>query len=137
MQYHENAKRIEPKVEIKGAAQLYTDKQRLSEIMRNLISNAIIYTSKKRRNPYVHIKVKITQKKCSISVEDNGVGIKKSFQKDIFKMFFRANDKVSGSGIGLYIVEQSVNKLGGSIEVESKLHVGTKFQIVLPNNNPV
>ena len=135
MQYHTNAKKISKSVSVKGA-KLYSDSQRLQEIMRNLISNAIIYSSAERVNSFVSVKVRCGQNVCTIIVEDNGIGIKKVFQDKIFQMFYRANEQVEGSGIGLYIVQQSIHKLGGEVHVESKLNSGTKFTLTIPNNLP-
>lgn len=135
MQYHTNAKRIEKKIVVKGA-KLFSDSKRLQEVLRNLISNAVIYSSKERENSFIHVNVRCGTKTCKIIVEDNGLGIKKAYLDKIFGMFYRANDKVEGSGIGLYIVEQSVQKLGGKVKVESKLNKGATFTITLPNNTP-
>lgn len=136
MQYHKNAKKITKSVVVKGA-KLFSDSQRLQEVLRNLISNAIIYSSKERINSFVKVKVRCGQNLCTVVVEDNGIGIKKGYQDKIFQMFYRANEHVEGSGIGLYIVQQSINKLGGEVHVESKLNSGTKFTLTIPNNLPV
>ena len=135
MHYHQNAKKVSKSVVVKGV-KLYSDQQRLKEVLRNLISNAIIYTSTERINSFVRVNVKCGLNLCTIIVEDNGIGIKKAYLDKIFRMFYRANDRVEGSGIGLYIVQQSVNKLGGEVHVESKLNSGTKFTLTIPNNSP-
>ena len=64
---------------------------------------------------------------------DNGIGIEKDKLARIFEMFYRATEQSDGSGIGLYIVKNAVEKLGGSISVESKIGSGTIFTILLPN----
>jgi signal transduction histidine kinase len=51
----------------------------------------------------------------------------------IFTMFYRANKTLPGSGLGLYIVKEAIEKLGGTIKIESQINVGTKFLIVIPN----
>jgi signal transduction histidine kinase len=80
--------------------------------------------------------VKSDAAKAVITFEDNGVGIDPDLQKYIFDMFYRANEKSDGSGIGLYIVKQAVEKLNGSINVKSKKGDGTKFQVIIPNGKP-
>ena len=65
---------------------------------------------------------------------DNGIGIEEGQLGNIFDMFYRASEISQGSGIGLYIVKGTVEKLGGKIEVKSKLAVGTTFSVCLPNN---
>jgi signal transduction histidine kinase len=64
---------------------------------------------------------------------DNGVGIDEDKVGNIFEMFYRASEVSEGSGLGLYIVKNAVERLKGSIEVESKRNYGTTFTIILPN----
>jgi signal transduction histidine kinase len=135
MEYHPMTKKIDKRVEVKGV-NFFSDALCMQEIMRNLISNAVIYSTEERPASYIHVKVRCGEKMCTITVEDNGIGIKKAYLDKIFQMFYRANETVEGTGIGLYIVQQSVNKLGGEIQVESKLNSGTKFTITLPNHLP-
>ncbi|MCK5705311.1 MAG: HAMP domain-containing histidine kinase, partial [Cyclobacteriaceae bacterium] len=70
---------------------------------------------------------------CVIEVSDNGIGISEDYLPKIFEMFFRATEEFSGSGIGLYIVKETVEKLKGTIKVKSKTRQGSTFKIVLPN----
>jgi signal transduction histidine kinase len=65
---------------------------------------------------------------------DNGIGIKKEYVKKVFDMFYRATEKSQGSGLGMYIVKQAVDKLKGSIKVKSTFGKGTTIKITLPNN---
>jgi hypothetical protein len=67
-----------------------------------------------------------------ISVQDNGQGIPEEHLNNIFEMFYRANDKVQGSGLGLYILKRAVERLRGNIHVESTLNVGSTFTVKLP-----
>jgi signal transduction histidine kinase len=76
---------------------------------------------------------KITPKSLKIVFEDNGIGIEQPYISEIFNMFYRATEESEGSGIGLYIVKQAVEKLEGSVSVGSIRHKGTKFVITLPN----
>jgi PAS domain S-box-containing protein len=135
MAYHPAYNRIQQNIEIKNY-DFYSDLQRFNEIMRNLISNAIIYSRKGHDESYVRVNVQVDAKECRILVEDNGLGIPEDYQKRVFEMFYRANDIVEGSGIGLYIVQQSVLKLGGKVSLQSKVNQGSTFTIVLPNHQP-
>ncbi|MGF1635562.1 MAG: PAS domain S-box protein, partial [Cyclobacteriaceae bacterium] len=132
MTYHPNYPVIEQIVEADDG-EFYSDEQRLNEIMRNLISNAIIYSRKSYDKSFVKVTVEINEKWCTIQVEDNGLGIEDAFKERVFEMFYRANDIVEGSGIGLYIVQQSALKLGGSASLESKVNKGTSFTVRIPN----
>ena len=114
----------------------YSDESRLFEIFRNLISNSIKYLDYDKTEPYIRIIVKKDSAKAIITFEDNGVGIDPELQNYIFDMFYRANEKSDGSGIGLYIVKQAVEKLNGTIQVKSKKGEGTRFQVTIPNAGP-
>lgn len=117
----------------KSGVDFYNDKIRLAEISRNLVSNSIKYQDSYKELKYVKVNINVTPKFGTITFEDNGVGIKNEYLKNIFKMFYRATESSEGSGIGLYIVKQAVEKLGGEIKVESKYGKGAKFTIKLPN----
>ena len=102
--------------------------------MNNFLSNTIKYQdSSNKKKSFVNIQVLITKTHAVIAIQDNGVGIKKEYQPKIFNMFFRASENSFGSGLGLYIARQAVERLGGKIKVDSKLGLGTTFTITLPN----
>ena len=111
-----------------------TDKFRLGVILNNLLSNAIRYADPAKKSALLKINAEETEKSYTITVEDNGIGIGNEFLGDIFKMFFRAHDKKVGTGLGLYIVKETVAILKGCISVESQVGIGTKFKIELPKN---
>ena len=71
--------------------------------------------------------------KVEIIVEENGIGIEEKFKKKIFDMFYRATNHGIGSGLGLFIVKESVNKLNGRVKVVSKPKQGSKFMLTIPN----
>lgn len=113
--------------------EFYSDPWRISEIFRNLVSNAIKYRKPGSDESEIVIKINVDQLCADISFADNGIGIKDSSLKRIFEMFYRATDQGEGSGIGLYIVKNAVEKLGGQIKVASSPGEGTRFHILLPN----
>lgn len=116
-----------------STAPFHSDEFRVTLILRNLITNAIKYLNPVAQESYLHFAITISSTKAYIRVEDNGIGIDEQYIDKIFEMFFRATDTSQGSGLGLYIVRQAVEKLQGSIEVESKKGKGTTFLIELPN----
>ncbi len=124
-------KAIDRKVNIIGRGSFYSDQRRIKVIFNNLISNAIRYSNGK--DPVVEIDVKINKTNANITISDNGVGIEKKHQKKVFEMFYRATDANAGSGLGLYIVKESIDKLNGNIDMMSDPGIGTKFLISLPN----
>jgi signal transduction histidine kinase len=112
---------------------LYGDAYRLSMIMVNLLSNAIKYRDKNKQQSYVDIKTKITPQTLTLIFEDNGIGIQESVTTKIFNMFFRGTERSEGAGLGLYIVKQTLDKLGGNITVTARLGTGTTFTVSIPN----
>jgi PAS domain S-box-containing protein len=117
-------------------ADFYSDRCRLAEIFRNLISNAIKYRRMDIDRPTVKVTVHIDEQEADISFSDNGIGIEPDKLLNIFEMFYRASTQSDGSGLGLYIVKNAVEKLGGQIDVFSRPLQGTEFKIILPNQRP-
>lgn len=132
LSYLTGAAEINRRITVAGT-DLYSDQWRLGEIFRNLISNAIKYRKLNHPGAEVRIDVRVTERACEIIVEDNGIGVEKSLAPRIFEMFFRASDRSDGSGLGLYIVKNAVDRLGGTVEVQSEAGQGTRFRILLPN----
>lgn len=130
--YLDGARKTRKIVRIDGI-DFYSDPWRISEIFRNLVSNAIKYRKPGSDESEIVIKINVDQLCADISFADNGIGIKDSSLKRIFEMFYRATDQGEGSGIGLYIVKNAVEKLGGQIRVASSPGEGTRFHILLPN----
>ncbi len=119
------------KFEIHQKNEFRTDKKLLATILQNLIDNAAKY--RKTENPEIQIKISEDEKGVKITVHDNGIGIPEKLQERIFDMFFRATEFSQGSGLGLYIVNNSVKKLFGKIEVESSAGNGSIFTVYLPD----
>jgi len=110
-----------------------TDELRLKIILSNIISNVFKYRKVEEGNSFMKIDVDVLETEINITVEDNGIGIAKEYLGKVFDMFYRATEKSDGSGLGMYIVKQSIDKLEGSITVESEEGVRTMFKISLPN----
>lgn len=132
LNYLEGAKDMHRTLDIKGN-EFHGDPWRIGEIFRNLISNAIKYRRLDESFSSVSIKIDIDLMRAVIKFADNGIGIHEKDQQKIFEMFYRATEQSDGSGIGLYIVKNAVDKLGGSIALSSVPGVGTSFTIVIPN----
>ena len=124
---------IDRKIDISPDLKFSSDGKRISIILNNLISNAIKYADPDKENPFVEVRVDRHENGVTICVIDNGQGIETKHLAKIFDMFFRATQNSTGSGIGLYIVKEIVQKMSGSIEVESSPGRGSKFFITLPD----
>ncbi|MDZ7650818.1 MAG: ATP-binding protein [Cytophagales bacterium] len=134
LSYMRGADKFEREISIQGS-EFSSDPWRIGEIFRNLISNAIKYRKVNNEHSQVSIAIEITPEQASIVFTDNGVGINEESLSKIFEMFYRASEQSEGSGLGLYIVKNAVEKLGGQLNVKSKLDEGTTFEIVLPNKH--
>ncbi len=135
IKYLENYDLIEKQVEIDSDVDFYSDKRRLKVIFNNLISNSIRYFNPYIDNPYVKISIKTDEEKSVIKILDNGLGIENQYLEKIFDMFFRASNNSKGTGIGLYIVKETIQKVNGAIKVESEIEKGTSFTVTIPNLN--
>lgn len=124
---------VDVEVSLQESCTFYSDNMRLGIILNNIISNAIRYSDPKKNRQLVLVKAIINENKALITIEDNGIGISEENVPKMFEMFYRVSNKSEGSGLGLYIVKESVEKLQGKISVESNLGTGTKFTIELPN----
>ena len=122
---------IQEAVKVDECPIFVSDRNRLTTILNNLISNSIKYRHPSR-SPEINVSVEVTKELVTINVRDNGIGIKDYHLGRIFEMFYRTSDHSTGSGLGLYIVKETINKLGGDIKVESEVNQGTHFIIQLP-----
>ena len=133
LKYMDNAERIKTIIQIDSPHSFYSDTTRINIILQNIISNSIKYQNLRMDEPFVKIGIITFKDRAEISIADNGKGIKDEYLEKIFNMFFRASQESYGSGLGLYITKQVVEKLNGSISVTSKLGAGTAFKVILPN----
>lgn len=124
-------------VDIKQPTAFMGDTFRLNIIINNLISNAVKYQKPNAKDPAIWVDIKVDSKNATISIKDNGTGIPKEQLDNVFKMFFRYNSSVAGTGIGLFVVKEALQKLGGEITVQSTLSEGTTFKMVIPNKAKV
>jgi signal transduction histidine kinase len=118
--------------EIDSALTILTDEPRFTVVLNNLISNAIKYYDPAKKTPTIKICASVTQNQFTLSIEDNGIGISREHVHRIFNMFYRATTLGEGSGLGLYIVNETVQKLGGTISVKSEEGKGSTFTVTLP-----
>lgn len=127
-----NESQVEFKIEINPDLEIQVDKGRLKVILNNLIYNAIKYYDDSKPKRFVKVHVEVDKKCLVIQIIDNGIGISPVYQEKIFGMFFRASEKSDGSGLGLYIVSETLNRLRGSIACQSIEQLGSTFEVRVP-----
>ena len=120
-------------VDISQEGTFCSDKGRLNVVLNNLISNAIRYHNPKSKTPFVSIRIHSNENGTKIEIEDNGIGISNDNQRKVFEMFYRGSENSIGSGLGLYVVKETMDKLNGDICIESTLGTGTIFKLSVPN----
>jgi len=132
--YLENFENLAIDIDIQeNGNKFYADALRMSSIFQNIISNAIKYRNPRIFNSFLSIKIDVTPTVANIIFSDNGIGIKEEYLDKVFGMFVRATERSDGSGLGLYIVKQSVERIGGAIDIQSKHGEGTKITLQIPN----
>lgn len=132
LSYLKNLEKIQPELEIHNH-EFFCDKNRVKDIFKNIIANAIQYINPSKDQNLLQIKISFTDSRMEAEFIDNGVGIDPKTLPRVFDIFFRGSDTSTGSGIGLYIVKQSVEKLNGRIHISSNTRKGTRVMISLPN----
>lgn len=132
LKYTNGAERIRIDLEMDPDLTFITDPGRLKVVLNNLIANAIKYHDLTKEDPYIRLKAFANGKSNEISVSDNGQGIPREHMNHIFNMFYRASENSEGSGLGLYIVKETLTKLSGTIHVESEYQKGSVFRVELP-----
>lgn len=112
--------RLRVEVEVEQTGKFATEKHRLRILLSQLLFNAATFQDFNNTNRFVKIEVNASEDVMVLKVKDNGVGIPANIKSKIFDMFFRGNAQSRGTGIGLYIVNDAVERLNGEIHVESR-----------------
>jgi signal transduction histidine kinase len=109
---------------------IWSDPSQLRQVLINLLNNALHATEPRGK---ITISLKGTDKEASLTVSDTGCGIPKEDLERVFEPFFSTKPTGEGTGLGLFVTRGIIEKLGGTIEVESQLGRGTSFTITLPS----
>jgi signal transduction histidine kinase len=134
LKFTHGAERIAIDLDIRPELTFVTDDNRLKVIVNNLVANAIRYHALSKPAPFIQIKAYQKDDEYLLSVQDNGQGISDEHRDKIFNMFYRASENSEGSGLGLYIVKETLTKLQGKIMVDSRIYEGSTFSVSLPVN---
>jgi signal transduction histidine kinase len=131
LRYAEGFENIYVKYDMPKELEAETDRARLKVVLNNLVGNSFKYHDPSKQNPVIEISA-FKYKELRIDIKDNGIGIAQEHVSKVFDMFYRASEKSKGSGLGLYIVKETIQKMAGTIMVESQLGQQTKVSISLP-----
>lgn len=126
---------LDVRISIPSDFEVISDPLRLKIIVKNLLSNASKFSNRKNDSQWLRISGLQFDEKFQIIFEDNGQGIRDEYQDRIYDMFYRASEKSTGSGLGLYIVREMIENLNGTINLNSIYGKGSKFIIELPDHN--
>jgi two-component system phosphate regulon sensor histidine kinase PhoR len=113
-----------------NVSEITFSRRKLRSIIYNLLNNAIKFKSPERK-PVIFIKTTQEKNFIILSIKDNSIGIDDTRQKDIFSKYYRIDNSIEGSGIGLHLVKELVTNAGGKISIDSQLNKGTEFKIYL------
>ncbi|MEL6852411.1 MAG: PAS domain-containing sensor histidine kinase, partial [Bacteroidota bacterium] len=129
----ENQDQVKITLDIRQEGAFHSDPKRLAIIFQNLLSNAIHYRDEKKEHCWIKVEGQAGPLGATVAVSDNGVGIVAKYLPKIFNMFYRGTKLSKGSGIGLYITQETIHKLHGQIEANSSEGEGSSFTVSLPS----
>jgi signal transduction histidine kinase len=118
---------------VSGNAPFHSDERRLKSIVHNIMSNSVKYSDPSKEACWLHVSIELSTTACVLVFKDNGKGISPENQKRVFEMFYRGTSERTGSGLGLYIVKEMTERIGGTIQLTSTLGEGTTLELTLPN----
>ena len=120
-------------IDIEGGEGVITDKARIKILLRNIIGNSVKYKRDGVVNE-INLSMRRDAERIYFEIRDKGEGISPSSLKRVFEMFYRGTTSSQGTGLGLYICREIVNKLKGEISIQSELGKGTSVYFWIPNN---
>ncbi|MBN7817940.1 hybrid sensor histidine kinase/response regulator [Algoriphagus pacificus] len=122
-------------IQINQQEEFFSDDAKIRVILNNLFSNSVQFQKHDPGLKSISLTIDVLDNQAIIRVEDNGIGIDAKHHPEVFNLFTRATQKNVGVGLGLYMVKEAVEQMGGRIDLDSTLNVGTSITITLPNMN--
>lgn len=126
--------KIERQFTFPSDTEFYSDYYRLTVILSYIISNSTKYRDEKKENQLVRVSASISETQATFSIWDNGVGIQSDRLPNVFDMFVRSNESSDGAGLGLYVVKDVIEKLNGTITIDSSYEEWTQVDVAIPNH---
>jgi len=132
LRFYPGSERVQMKLNVPDELSIVSDPMRLQLVIGNLVSNAFKYYDPGKNEHFLNISARVHEAALDLSFSDNGIGIVPERLSRVFEMFFQAHERSIGSGLGLYIVKETIDKLGGTISVQSVEGKGSTFTVSLP-----
>lgn len=120
-------------VQVNQESVFYSDDSKIRVILNNLFSNAVQFQKPSPGEKRISLSVDVVEEKAILVLEDNGIGIEERFKNEVFNLFSRATQKNVGTGLGLYMVKEAVEQMGGEIYLDTELNKGTAVTVTLPS----
>ena len=133
LSFSQHARELNFSVTVDPELKLVTDPSKFRMIVSNILSNAIKYSDFEKESSFVKVDACSNGSKVKISVEDNGIGILPEKREKVFEMFYRGTELSKGDGLGLYIVKEAIERMGGSVGLKSEESKGSTFEVSFPN----
>lgn len=124
-------------VQINQTEDFYSDDAKIRVILNNLFGNAVQFQKDQGGEKRIGLTIDVIEDYAVIVVEDNGIGIEERYREEVFNLFARATQKNVGTGLGLYMVKEAVEQMGGKVILDSELNEGTTITVTLPTLNKV
>lgn len=122
-------------VQVNQQNEFYSDDAKIRVILNNLFSNAVQFQKDQPGQKRISLTVDVVEHNAIIVLEDNGIGIEERYREEVFNLFARATQKNVGTGLGLYMVKEAVEQMGGKINLDSEVNEGTTMTVTLPSLN--
>lgn len=121
--------KVRIEVDIQEELLFESDEKMIYSIIQNFVENGIKYCDPTKEDPFLHISVRREEDKTIFLFRDNGLGVEEEHLPKIFDMFYKINPNSDGTGLGLHIVKVTIEKLGGTIKVNSRSGSGSLFTL--------
>ncbi len=128
-----NIDHIQVDIQINQQHAFYSDDSKIRVIINNLFSNSVQFQKSDQSDQRISLTIDVTESDAIITLADNGIGIEEKHHPDVFNLFSRATQKNVGTGLGLYMVKEAVEQMGGKIDLESVFGERTTFKVTLPS----
>jgi signal transduction histidine kinase len=118
---------------IEQHVKLYINENRFRVALEHVIDNAIQFSDGGKKRKFIEVLGNVNFTSCSVNVIDNGIGMENGTEAKVFDLFYRGTEQSKGLGIGLHVVREVLEQMGGSVSVHSVHKAGSKFFLWLPN----